>query len=277
MHQALITPPRPELLLKIQQAMREEEPDVSVISRLLKEDIALYSIFLSSVNSGWMGLNQPATSVEHAVMLAGLDRIYAMIQVIMVRNTFKDVPMKEHFWTTAVDVAGICSDFGKRFSGYDRNQAYSIGMLHNVGIPIMVQQSPDFAEFMKEHEQTPNDLLCAHQRHRFSTDHFLQGALMARQWNLGDNVTLCIRYQPIAEKVLNGKKEVSKEVCTYLSILTIAKSISAEFRRYWNTDKNEERSNRETEVALEYLNITHSNFNDIKDQFHDDYMNKTSA
>jgi HD-like signal output (HDOD) protein len=275
--QSLIIPPRPEILLNIQKVMREEEPDVNEISRLMKEDISLYSIFLSAANSPWMGLTQPATSIEHAVMLMGLDRIYTMIQAIMVRNTFTDVPLKEDFWTTAIDVAGICSDFANRFSGFDRNQAYSIGMLHNVGIPIMIQKHPEFDEFMKHHEQTPTDLLCVHERHKFETDHFLQGALMARQWNLGEDVTLAIRYQPLVDKILTKQKEIDETVATYLAILTIAKNISAEYRRYWSTDKSEDRSSRETELALNYLHINHSDFHEIKDDIFDDYMSKTTA
>ena len=277
MAQSLIIPPRPEVLLQIQTVMRDEEPDVNEISRLMKEDISLYSIFLSAANSPWMGLTQPATSIEHAVMLMGLDRIYTMIQAIMVRNTFVSVPLKEQFWTTAIDVAGICSDFANRFSGFDRNQAYSIGMLHNVGIAIMTQEHPGFSQFIKEHEQTPTDLLCVHERHKFETDHYLQGALMARQWNLGEDVTLAIRYQPIVDKILSGQKEVDEVVATYLAILTIAKNISAEFRSYWSTDQNEDRASRDTELALNYLHINHTEFHEIKDDIFDDYMSKSSA
>jgi len=275
--QSLIIPPRPEILLNIQKVMREEDPDVNAISKLMKEDISLYAIFLSAANSPWMGLSQPATSIEHAVMLMGLDRIYAMIQAIMVRNSFADAPLKEHFWTTAIDVAGICSDLSNRFSGFDRNQAYSIGMLHNAGIAIMIQQNEGFKEFITDHHQTPSNLLCIHERHRFGTDHFLQGALMARQWNLGEDVALCIRYQPLADKILNGQKEVSDSVATYLAILTIAKSISAEFRRYWSTDLNEDRTNQDTADALNYLHINHSEYYEIKEDMLDNYMNKTSA
>lgn len=277
MAQSLIIPPRPEILLNIQQVMRDEDPDVNEIARLLKEDIALYSIFLSAANSPWMGLTQPATSIEHAVMLMGLDRIYTMIQAIMVRNTFQAVPLKEHFWTAAIDVAGICSDFANRFSGFDCNQAYSIGMLHNVGIPIMIQEFPEFDEFIKGHEQTPIDLLCVHERHRFETDHYLQGALMARQWNLGEDVTQTIRYQPIADRILSGNKEASESVATYLAILTIAKNISSEFRTYWSSDQHEDRNSRETELALDYLHINFNEFREIKDDIFDEYMSKNSA
>lgn len=257
--------------------MREEEPDVKAIAGLMKEDISLYAIFLSAANSPWMGLSQPATSIEHAVMLMGLDRIYTMIQAIMVRNSFSDCPLKESFWTTAIDVAGICSDFANRFSGFNRNQAYSIGMLHNAGIAIMLQQYADFKDFISEHQHTPNNLLCIHEKHKYGADHYLQGALMARQWSLGEDVALTIRYQPIADKILNGSKEAPESVSTYLSILTIAKNVSSEFRRYWSTDSSAQTSNQDIEDALNYLHINHNEFSEIKEDMLDEYMNKNSA
>ena len=63
----VIIPPRPAVLLNIQRIMREDEPEIEAIADLVKEDLSLYTILLSAVNSPWMGLAQPATSIEQAI------------------------------------------------------------------------------------------------------------------------------------------------------------------------------------------------------------------
>lgn len=277
MASSVVIPPLPEVLLSIQKIMREEDPDIQAIAGLVKEDVALYALFLSAANSPWMGLTSPATSVEHAIMLMGLDRIYSMIQSMIARSSFEDGLVKESFWTAAVDVAGVCSDLANRFSGFDRNQAYSIGMLHNIGMPIMMQNFEHYSDFLKEYAHTPNDKLCFIEKNTFGTDHFLQGALMARQWHLGEEVAMAIRCQPIARKILSGYKEMDEGISTYLAVLTLAKSVSSEFRLHWQHEADDSASLEEMELALSYMHINHSDFDELKEDLIEDYITKTSA
>jgi HD-like signal output (HDOD) protein len=272
---ALIIPPLPDVLLSIQKLMKQEEPDIPAIATLVKEDIALYTLFLSAANSPWMGLSQPTTSIEHAIMLMGLDRIYTMVQGMTIRTAFNGCSLKESFWTTAIDVAGICSDLAHRFSGLDRNMAYSIGMLHNTGMAIMINHHTEFIGFIKNHELLSSSKLCSSERKEFGTDHYLQGALMAKEWNLGEEVVFTIRCQPIAEKILSGEKKMDENVCTYLSILMLSKSVSSEFRKYWLIDENSDQTCRECDMALDYMHINHGEFDELKEDLLDDFMTKT--
>ena len=271
----LIIPPLPNTLLSIQTLMNQEEPDIPAIAALVKEDIALYTLFLSAANSPWMGLSQPATSIEHAIMLMGLDRIYTMVQSMTIRTAFNGCDLKESFWTAAIDVAGICSDLAHRFSGLDRNLAYSIGMLHNTGMAIMINHHSDFNNFIKSREFLSSSKLCNCERKEFGTDHYLQGALMAKEWNLGEEVVFTIRCQPIAEKILSGEKKMNENVCTYLSILMLSKSVSAEFRKYWLIDDNSDQSCLECDMALDYMHINHGDFDELKEDLLDEFMTKT--
>ena len=274
MSDAMIIPPQPNILLSIQKLMGQEEPDIGAISTLVKEDIALYTLFLSAANSPWMGLSQPATSIEHAIMLMGLDRIYSMVQGIAIRSAFSDCPLQDTFWNAAIDVAGVCSDLAHRFSGLDRDIAFSIGMLHNAGMAIMMNNQPGFDTFIQDHGFLSCAKLCSNERNEFGTDHYLQGALMAKQWNLGEEVVFSIRCQPIAQKILTGEKKMDENVCTYLSILLLAKNVSAEFRKYWAIDTDTDEANYETEIALNYMHINHGEFDELKEDLLDAFATK---
>ena len=113
----IIIPPRPQALLSVQDLMKSEEPDIDAIASVIKSDISLYTILLSAVNNPWVGLAQPATSVEQAIMLLGLDRVFTLLQAVSVRTSFAKCSLPETFWSTAIEVAGICSDLSNRYTG----------------------------------------------------------------------------------------------------------------------------------------------------------------
>ena len=58
----LIIPPRPGVLMDIQNHMNAEEPSIQAIADLIKQDVSLYAVLLSAVNSPWMGLSQSIES-----------------------------------------------------------------------------------------------------------------------------------------------------------------------------------------------------------------------
>ena len=273
----IIIPPRPQALLSVQDLMKSEDPDIDAIASVIKSDISLYTILLSAVNNPWVGLAQPATSVEQAIMLLGLDRVFTLLQAVSVRTSFAKCSLPETFWSTAIEVAGICSDLSNRHTGMNRNLAYSTGMLHNAGIAVMNESKPGFKAFIKEHEFLSADELCVRERKQYNTDHYLQGALMARKWFLGDEVALAIRYQPIASLVLTGQKSLAESATSHLAVLTLAKNISSEYRRYWLIDEQHADHIYALDLALDYLHINHSDYDEFKEDKLDEFNNRVSA
>ena len=144
-------PVRPHTLIAVQDLMKEKDPDIDSIAAVVKTDISLYTILLSTVNNPSVGLAQPATSVEQAIMLLGLDKVFTLLQGVSVRNGFESCSLPESFWTTAMEVAAICSDLANRYTGINRNQSYTTGMFHNADIAIMHESHKGFAEFIKQY------------------------------------------------------------------------------------------------------------------------------
>lgn len=272
----LVIPPRPGVLLDIQNLMSAEEPNIQDIAELIKQDVSLYAILLSAVNSPWLGLTQSIESVEKAIAFMGLDRVFNLLQAVIVRSCFKDSPLNESFWSTAAEVAAISDDLARRYKVCEPDTAYTLGMLHNAGIPIMLSNFDGYESFIANNSHRAANELCVLERKEFATDHYLQGALMAKSWYLPEEVSLAIRYQPIATSILTGKKELPAAVAKLLAIVSLAKNISNEYRHYWNTD---ECTNSEEILAasLEYLEICRTEFSEIREDHVDDLMQEEVA
>lgn len=262
----LAIPPRPDILMEIQGMLSHDELDVSSLSGLIKQDVALYSVLLSAVNSPWLGLNQPVENVEKAVTILGITKVTNLLRAVLVRSCFPDTPLLESFWTTATEVASICDDLARKYGIVNADNAYTTGMLHNTGMAIMLNEFDGFEPFMNKHAHRPIDELTVLQRREFKTDHFLQGALLAKQWYMPSEVSLAIRYQPIVKSVLTGKKELPVSVTSLLAVLTLAKNISNEYRNYWSI-QNDTFHGDSMDAALSYLDIHQTEFDEIKEDF----------
>lgn len=252
--------------MEIQGMLSHDELDVSSLSGLIKQDVALYSVLLSAVNSPWLGLNQPVENVEKAVTILGITKVTNLLRAVLVRSCFPDTPLLESFWTTATEVASICDDLARKYGIVNADNAYTTGMLHNTGMAIMLNEFDGFEPFMNKHAHRPIDELTVLQRREFKTDHFLQGALLAKQWYMPSEVSLAIRYQPIVKSVLTGKKELPVTVTSLLAVLTLAKNISNEYRNYWSI-QNDTFHGDSMDAALSYLDIHQTEFDEIKEDF----------
>jgi HD-like signal output (HDOD) protein len=272
----LAIPPRPDILVEIQQMLNDDNLDLGKLSKLIKQDVSLYAILLSAVNSPWLGLGQPVDCIEKAVTLLGLSKVVNLLQAILVRSSFPDSPLLESFWTTATEVASIADNLAKRYGVINAEHAYTAGMLHNTGMAVMLDNHEGFCDFMKEHKHRPSDELCVLQRRQFETDHFLQGALLAKNWFMPAEVSLAIRYQPIAKAVLEGKKELPVAVSSLLAVLTLAKCISNEYHNYWNIGCNDFHATA-MEAALNYLDIQVTEFNELKEDLIDELLADAEA
>lgn len=271
----LVIPPRPGVLIDIQSQINAEEPCVQSIANLIKQDVSLYAVLLSAVNSPWMGLSNPVENVEKAITIMGLEKVFTLLQAVIVRSCFKDNTVLESFWGAATEVASISDDLAKRYKLIGTENAYSAGMLHNAGVPIMITNFDNYSDFIAKNAHRPANEQCVLERQDFGTDHFLQGALMAKSWYMSGDVSLAIRYQPIAQSILEGKKDLPATVVNLLAILTLAKGISNEYRNYWNAS-DEDQSNS-IEASLNYLKICDTEYSELKEDIMDDMLDTEVA
>jgi HD-like signal output (HDOD) protein len=266
MSKSLIIPPRPDLLIELQQLIMNPDPDIDDLAQLIKKDIALYSILLSVVNSPLYRRNQQISSIEQAIVTLGMSKVLTLLQSIIVRSSLESCDLLEGFWDSAIEVAHICSMIAEQFIITDSDMAYSVGMLHSAGIPLMMQNFPAYRAFHQEHIGLPAQELCYLEREQFSTDHYQQGYELTKHWHLDKNISLSLRYQPITAAVIKDPKHLPQEVPTLLALLKIAKAVSPEYSRYWEKADDEQSMMTYLEGSLNLLHISPDEFYDLREQ-----------
>lgn len=259
-----LIPPQPEILLALNSELKSENPDQARIAQLLKSDVSLYSNILKTVNSPYYGLVTTVTSIELALRLLGLERIFSLVRLTILRNTLGKTGRMERFWDTAKDISTLSTQIAPKVSSVSQDDAFTLGMLHDCGIPLMVQAFPGYRDFLQgagnlepaEYERQEQEL--------FGFSHYQVGARMAERWYLPQHITDAIKYQPRMQDVLEDRIDVDERTRHLLAVLALAQDVSTEYRYYWRIAPKQELSR--LKPALHFLALVDLDFLELKDQ-----------
>jgi len=258
-------PSRPEILIQLNKLINKKDLDISEICNVLKQDIALFSSVLATVNTPYFGLTRKITSIEHAVSLLGINRVFTIVRLAALRNSLSTLGPLERFWDTGSDVAQICAVLARRFPEVNPDDAYTLGMLHDCGLPLMMHNFPDYKDFLK---QIPCDSISGlhnAQIEQYGISHYDLGYALTKSWNLPEATCEAIRLQPEYKSFVAKQKDDQDDVRTQLCILLIAKEISRKYRTYWRVTKEDVPLISDLEPILNFMGICDYDFFDFRD------------
>jgi len=259
-----VIPPRPEAIIELSQLLNQEEPDIDKIVVALKNDVSLYAAVLGASNTRLFGSGAKITSPTQAVMRLGLQRLNTIVSVAGLKQTLSKAGRLERFWDTATEVAELTEQLAKQFSVGNPDEAYAVGMLHDCGIPLMLEAIPDYRDFLRASGGTDASLMCQQETALYGHDHFLLGSKIAKNWHLADSVCEAIEHQADFAQLLHEDSAWCDDSKSLLCILLLAKDISETYRRYWRTSESQT-DDRNLKLALEYLGISDVEYMDIRD------------
>jgi len=273
---ALIIPPCPTVLIELQNLLKTQEPDINYLIKVIKRDLALYTILLSAANSPIYRRSQAIKSIEQAIIILGTEKLATLIQTVILRSELDQAAIPEEFWSSCTEVASICSVIAEQFILVDSELAYKVGMLHATGMAVMMRNFSHYSLFVKKNNNLDAKKLCYLERETFGTDHYHQGYELTKTWNMDENAALAVRYQPITLAVLKDPKHLPPEVPTLLALLKLAKYISNEYRLYWKMTEQQSEL-KQLDSILDHLDISQDDFQDLRDQLSDQLLQNAAA
>ncbi|WP_286237058.1 HDOD domain-containing protein [Neptuniibacter halophilus] len=257
-------PARPEVLIGITEALRATEPDIQRICDLIKQDVALYTSVIATVNSSYFGISSEVTSVERAVSLLGIKRVFTIIRLATLKNSLNKLGTIERFWDTATEVAQISSALSLQFTNLDRDEAYTLGMLHDSGIPILMQARPDFKDFLRGMNGCSLTEIHNREIERYDISHYELSANLAKKWHISESTAEAIRRQPYYEQTFAEPPDESEEMRLRLCLLLLARDISDVYRHFWRIPDNKAPLLNLSPI-LSFLGISDFDYADLKE------------
>lgn len=213
-------PPRPKALVTLCDEMKKDEPDPQRIARQISSDVGLSAAVLKMVNSPFFGIRSKISSVAKGVNVLGIATVAQIVTGLMLRNAVAgNSPQLERFWNSAEKVACIASHIAASLPRGPQDDAYTFGLFHNVGIPIMMQRFPEYQQTLQLAAGIKTVTELEEQRH--AVNHATIGYLVAKAWFLPPAICEGIqRHHDLS--AFNHDDGISPQALTLISIICLA-------------------------------------------------------
>jgi len=218
-------PPCPATLLAVMKETRSPDADPARIVHLIKQDAGLSAPMLKLANSPYFGLRNKASSVGQAVTVLGLRNTVNLLSNVALRaNVAPKLPGMDAFWDRSGMIALASSHIATQVPGISCDDAYTVGLFHDCGIPVLMQKYPDYLENVDDMSRISGNI-CTAENTCYSTTHAVVGNLLARNWLLPQNMCRAILWHHDATIFSSVSGLDSVEICNWVSIVQAAESV----------------------------------------------------
>jgi len=183
-------PTIPSVLKQLSTIIENPKISLNEISHFVSQDPALTTKILQMVNSALYGFPGRISSVNHAVMLLGLNVVKGLLLSVSVFEIMHKamIGLREH----SIGVA-IASKVLARMKGLkEPEEVFVAGLLHDVGKVILTLSWPEeYDRTVKEAESSGIAIFDA-ERSRFSETHAAVAGWLAEKWHFPRKLCECI-------------------------------------------------------------------------------------
>ncbi len=218
-------PPRPGIVMELMEARNSDAPDLKKIARIVAKDVVLSAAMLKTVNSPHFGLRRKIDSIEQAVITMGSDNVINILTGLALRGMSGNTPQLNWFWDNAVSTASLAALIAKYVPGISPNLAYTVGLFHDCGMPLMMSRFKDYSDVMKLAQLDNSCLITDIEEVRYQTNHAIVGYLLSKNWNLSETISLAVLHHHTLD-ILFSHEMLPVEVCGLIAVIQIAEALS---------------------------------------------------
>ncbi|MBU1285682.1 MAG: HDOD domain-containing protein [Gammaproteobacteria bacterium] len=270
--QGISVPPQPQIMVDLQMEQVMPCPDLRAIAKLIGQDPGLSGALLKLVNSPFFGLANRIASIQQAVNLLGCNTVINLINAQSIRGELTDeaIVTLNRFWDTAQDVAMTSLTLAKRIGYHSPDEAYTLGLFHNCGIPLMIKRFPNYMTVLEEAyaSATGERRVVDTENRLLNTNHAVVGYFTAKSWNLPLHLCEAIASHHNALAIFTEDSSRDAQLKTLLAILKMAEHICASHRVLGNQPDDFEWQSIE-QLVLEYVGLSEYDFENLRESIRD--------
>jgi len=193
-----------------------EQPDINLnkVARLVNTDPVIAAKVLRLANSAYYRRSRTVTSVDDAIVFMGLD---ALRMLVVGAGFAASVPVpvelgRSLFWRYCLHTA-VCARYFAWQSNEDAQAAFTAGLLHAIGEPLMVMSMESELRVVEQHTRfyDRDRALCERSAVGFAYSDL--GAELAESWRFPPMMVAAIREAPSPLADVEGSKLAA---CIYL-------------------------------------------------------------
>lgn len=266
--QGISVPPQPQIMVDLQMEQVMPSPDLKTIAKLISQDPGLSGALLKIVNSPHFGLTNRIASIQQAVNLLGCNTVINLINAQSIKGELTDeaIVTLNRFWDTAQDVANTCLTLAKRIGYQSPDEAYTLGLFHNCGIPLMLKRFPNYMTVLEEayYSAGSERRVVDTENRLLNTNHAVVGYFTAKSWNLPLHLCEAIANHHNALSFFEEEGGRDAQLKTLMAILKMAEHICASHKVLGNQDEDHEWASIQ-QLVLEYVGLSEYDFENLRE------------
>ena len=263
-------PVQPQIMVDLQMEQAMPDPDLNEIARLISRDVSISGRVLKAVNSPFFGLRNKITSIQKAVSLLGINSVINIVNAIAVHNELcssadlsdEEIIAMNHFWDTAQDVALTAATIAKQIAFISPDEAYTLGLFHNAGIPLLMSKFNQYRDVMKESYQGNIKRIIDIENKLINTNHAVVGFYIAKSWKLSPSICEAIQQHHNIIEIFGQTGSQGSDVMNLLAVLKMAEHIVGLYKIIGDSDVDTE-WNESRDIIFQYLSISEEDFEEI--------------
>ncbi len=185
-----LLPPFPAIAQRILALVSQDDTTARQVGDLIKLDPSFSAELLRFANSALFGIRREVTSLSHAIIVLGMDRVQSMATLVAINNLVRSsvrVEALRKVWIHSI-LTAIIADEAARICRGEREAAYTAGLLHNLGTLGLMSAYPDeYSRMLEVSNDFGFDLLQT-ERDLFEIDHCAAGAFIAGGWSFPESL-----------------------------------------------------------------------------------------
>ena len=191
MLQGLSIPSCPAILTELVNCLRAPDVNLQTVTELIERDVGLAALVIKAANSPVFAVNRSLNSISDAVSLLGLTTLNNLVYQGLLRNALgKNDASLDRFWDNSAHAAAICSKLAEKLEcATTPSTAYTFGLFHDCGIPLLMQHHPNYKNILATANQSLEHRFTDIEDAAINTNHAAVGCLLARTWGLSEEIS----------------------------------------------------------------------------------------
>jgi HD-like signal output (HDOD) protein len=261
--QGIAIPPQPQVMVDLQMEQFSPQCSIDSIAKLISQDVGLSGSILKTVNSPFFKHSNKITSIHQAVNILGVNSVVNLVNAQSIKGALSDddIIALGRFWDSAMDVAMTSATVAKHIGFPYPDEAYTLGLFHNCGIPLLMGRFKNYPQVQIESYARPNTSITTTENSLINTNHAVVGYYIGKSWNLPRYLCEAIHEHHQVDKTFADDKADAKKK-TLLSILKMAEHICASYKTLGKQDVDYEWE-RVSDAILIYTGLSRYEFENI--------------
>jgi HD-like signal output (HDOD) protein len=257
-------PPQPQIMVDLQ--MEQLAPDCTIqgITKLISRDVGLSGSIIKTVNSSFFGRKNKISTVQQACQLLGIDCVVNIVNALSIRGELSDEEIVELglFWDSATDVAMMAATISKQIGVHAPDEAYTLGLFHNCGIPLLMERFDNYAEVMREAYAAPEPRIIDVENRLLQTNHAVVGYYVAKSWRLPAYLCEAIHDHHSAQEIFADHDYPDTSKKNLLAVLKMAEHLCGLHRSLGGQEADFEWRQLEEDILI-YVGLSAYEFQNL--------------